>query len=138
MNKSACFFHLNQPHMFSQDKSIDNLESLVKEMKKYIELQGEYLKFDLVEKLTILLGTLILILLITVLSMMAVFYFSFMLVYALEPITGSLTGSYAMIGGIILILAFLIYMYRKKLIFQPMVNFLSHLFLDNPNKEKQA
>ena len=83
--------------MFSQDKSIDNLESLVKEMKKYIELQGEYLKFDLVEKLTILLGTLILILLITVLSMMAVFYFSFMLVYALEPITGSLTGSYAMI-----------------------------------------
>ncbi|MCZ8372493.1 LPXTG cell wall anchor domain-containing protein [Phocaeicola acetigenes] len=124
--------------MFSQDKSIDNLESLVKEMKKYIELQGEYLKFDLVEKLTILLGTLILILLITVLSMMAVFYFSFMLVYALEPITGSLTGSYAMIGGIILLLAFLIYIYRKKLIFQPMVNFLSHLFLDNPNKEKQA
>lgn len=124
--------------MFSQDKSIDNLESLVKEMKKYIELQGEYLKFDLVEKLTILLGTLILILLITVLSMMAVFYFSFMLVYALEPITGSLTGSYAMIGGIILLLAFLIYIYRKKLIFQPMVNFLSHLFLDNSNKEKQA
>ena len=124
--------------MFSQDKSIDNLESLVKEMKKYIELQGEYLKFDLVEKLTILLGTLILILLITVLSMMAVFYFSFMLVYALEPITGSLTGSYAMIGGIILLLAFLIYINRKKLIFQPMVNFLSHLFLDNPNKEKQA
>lgn len=124
--------------MFSQNKSIDNLESLVKEMKKYIELQGEYLKFDLVEKLTILLGTLILILLITVLSMMAVFYFSFMLVYALEPITGSLTGSYAMIGGIILLLAFLIYIYRKKLIFQPMVNFLSHLFLDNPNKEKQA
>lgn len=124
--------------MFSQDKSIDNLESLVKEMKKYIELQGEYLKFDLVEKLTILLGTLILILLITVLSMMAVFYFSFMLVYALEPITGSLTRSYAMIGGIILLLAFLIYIYRKKLIFQPMVNFLSHLFLDNPNKEKQA
>lgn len=124
--------------MFSQDKSIDNLESLVKEMKKYIELQGEYLKFDLVEKLTILLGTLILILLITVLSMMAVFYFSFMLVYALEPITGSLTGSYAMTGGIILLLAFLIYIYRKKLIFQPMVNFLSHLFLDNPNKEKQA
>ena len=124
--------------MFSQDKSIDNLESLVKEMKKYIELQGEYLKFDLVEKLTILLGTLILILLITVLSMMAVFYFSFMLVYALEPITGSLTGSYAMIGGIILLLAFLIYIYRKRLIFQPMVNFLSHLFLDNPNKQKQA
>lgn len=123
--------------MFANDKSIDNLESLIKEIKKYIELQGEYLKFDLIEKLTILLGTLILILLLTVLSMMAVFYFSFMLVYALEPLTGSLTGSYALIGGIILLIAFLIYMYRKKLIFQPMVNFLSHLFLNDRNNEKQ-
>lgn len=123
--------------MFANDKSIDNLESLIKEIKKYIELQGEYLKFDLIEKLTILLGTLILILLLTVLSMMAVFYFSFMLVYALEPLTGSLTGSYALIGGIILLIALLIYMYRKKLIFQPMVNFLSHLFLNDRNNEKQ-
>lgn len=124
--------------MFANDKSIDNLESLVKEMKKYIELQGEYLKFDLVEKLTVLLGTLILILLVIVLSMMALFYFSFMLVYALEPIAGSLIGGYAIIGGCIVLITFLIYIYRKKLIFQPMVNFLSHLFLENPNKEKQA
>lgn len=124
--------------MFANDKSIDNLESLAKEIKKYIELQGEYLKFDLVEKLTILLGTLILILLITVLSMMGVFYLSFMLVYALEPFTGSLIGSYALIGSIILVIAWLIYVYRKKLIFQPMVNFLSQLFLENHNNKKQA
>lgn len=123
--------------MFANDKSIDNLEALVKEIKKYITLQGEYLKFDLVEKLTILLGTLILILLITVLSMMAVFYFSFMFVYFLESLTGSLIGSYAIIGGVILLAACLIYIYRKKLIFQPMVNFLSHLFLEKLHNEKE-
>ena len=54
--------------MFANDKSIDNLESLFKEVRKYIELQGQYVKLDLVEKLTILLSTLILILIIIILS----------------------------------------------------------------------
>ena len=36
--------------MFANDKSIDNLESLFKEVRKYIELQGQYVKLDLVEK----------------------------------------------------------------------------------------
>lgn len=61
--------------MFANDKSIDNLESLFKEVRKYLELQGQYIKLDLVEKLTILLSTLILILIIIILSMMALFYF---------------------------------------------------------------
>ena len=93
--------------MFANDKSIDNLESLFKEVRKYIELQGQYVKLDLVEKLTILLSTLILILIIIILSMMALFYFSFMLVYALAPLVGSLIGGYAIIGGVVLLLAIL-------------------------------
>ena len=54
--------------MFANDKSIDNLESLFKEVRKYLELQGQYIKLDLVEKLTILLSTLILILIIIIFS----------------------------------------------------------------------
>lgn len=123
--------------MFANDKSIDNLEALFKEIRKYIELQGQYLKLDLVEKLTILLSTLILILLLVILGMMALFYFSFMLVYAIAPLVGSLIGGYAVIGGIVLILALLIYQKRKQLIFQPMVNFLARLFLDEHTKKEK-
>ena len=123
--------------MFANDKSIDNLEALFKEVRKYIELQGQYIKLDLVEKLTILLSTLILILLLVILCMMALFYFSFMLVYTLAPLVGSLIGGYAVIGGIILLLAFIIYRFRKELIFQPMVDFLSRLFLDEQNNNKE-
>ena len=47
--------------MFANDKSIDTLEELFKETKKYLQLQGEYVKLDLVHKLTILLSTLMLI-----------------------------------------------------------------------------
>ena len=95
--------------MFANENSINNLESLVKEIKKYIELQGQYIKLDIVEKLTVLLSTLILILILIVLGMMALFYFSFMLVYALEPVVGSLIGAYAVIGGVILLLGAAVY-----------------------------
>lgn len=117
--------------MFAYDKSIDNLTELFKEVKKYLKLQGEYVKLDLVEKLTILLSTLTLIFVLIILGTMAAFYLSFMLVYVLASATGSLVAGYAIIGGILILLAFIIYRLRQKLIFQPMVNFLARLFLDD-------
>ena len=123
--------------MFANDKSIDNLEALFKEIKKYIELQGQYVKLDLVEKLTVLLSTLILILILIILGMMALFYFSFKLDYSLAPLVGSLIGGYAIIGGIVLLLAILIYRMRKQWIFQPMVHFLARLFLDESTTPKE-
>ena len=117
--------------MFANDKSIDNLTELFKEVKKYLKLQGEYVKLDLVEKLTILLSTLTLIFVLIILGTMAAFYLSFMLVYVLASATGSLVAGYAIIGGILILLAFIIYRLRQKLIFQPMVSFLARLFLDD-------
>lgn len=117
--------------MFANDKSINNLTELFKEVKKYLKLQGEYVKLDLVEKLTILLSTLTLIFVLIILGTMAAFYLSFMLVYVLASATGSLVAGYAIIGGILILLAFIIYRLRQKLIFQPMVNFLARLFLDD-------
>lgn len=117
--------------MFANDKSIDNLTELFKEVKKYLKLQGEYVKLDLVEKLTILLSTLTLIFVLIILGTMAAFYLSFMLVYVLASATSSLVAGYAIIGGILILLAFIIYRLRQKLIFQPMVNFLARLFLDD-------
>lgn len=137
MQESACFLYLYTPTinikrlMFSNDKNIDNLEALYREIRQYVLLQGAYLKYDLVEKLTILLATLLLIFVLTVLGIMALFYFSYMLVYTLDSFVGSLIGSYAIIGVMVLLIAFGIYRFRRQLIFNPMVRFLSNLFLNN-------
>ena len=48
--------------MFADDKSIENFQQLFFEFKKYLELQKEYTKLELTEKLTILFSTLIMIL----------------------------------------------------------------------------
>lgn len=128
--KSAFSLFKTMP-MFANDKSIDNLTELFKEVKNYLKLQGEYAKLDLVEKLTILLSTLTLIFFLIILGTMALFYFSFMLVYVLASATGSLIAGYAIIGGVLILIALIVYRLRKQLIFQPMVNFLARLFLDN-------
>jgi hypothetical protein len=122
--------------MFANDKSIDNLQDLFKEFRKYIELQGECLKLDTVEKLTVLLSTLTLIFLLAALGVMALFYFSFMLVYVLASEVGMVSG-FAIVGALLILIALLVYRFRVPLIFQPMVNFLARLFLDDSNKPKQ-
>ena len=109
--------------MFADDKSIENFQQLFFEFKKYLELQKEYTKLELTEKLTILLSTLIMIVILIILGMVALFYLLFALAYVLEPLVGGLMASFA-----ILIMALFI-IFRKQLIISPMVNFLANLFL---------
>ena len=109
--------------MFANDKNIDNLQQLLAELKKYAELQKDYVKLHLVEKLTILISTLILVFILLILGIIALFYLSFTLAYVLAPHVGGLMASYGIITGCIILLILLIVLFRKRLIVQPMVNF---------------
>ena len=106
--------------MFADDKSIENFQQLFFEFKKYLELQKEYTKLELTEKLTILFSTLIMVLVLIILGMVALFYLLFALAYVLEPLVGGLIA--------------LVIIFRKQLIISPMVNFLANLFLTDSNK----
>ena len=116
--------------MFANDKNIDNLQQLFVELKKYAELQKDYVKLHLVEKLTILVSSLILVLVLVILGIIALFYLSFTLAYVLAPHVGGLV-SYGIITGCIILLIILIIFFRKRLIMQPMVNFLANLLLND-------
>ena len=111
--------------MFADDKSIENFQQLFFEFKKYLELQKEYTKLELTEKLTILLSTLIMIV------VLIMFYLLFALAYVLEPLVGGLMVSFAIIAGINVLIMALVIIFRKQLIISPMVNFLANLFLND-------
>ena len=117
--------------MFATDKTIDSLQALFTEVKHYVDLQKDYIKLDITHKLTVLLSTLILILVLVVLGMIALFYLSFTLAYILEPHVGGLMNSYAIITGGILVIAALIYAFRQRLIIQPLTRFLANLLLND-------
>lgn len=119
--------------MFTNDHGINNFRQLFKEVKKYVHLQKNYIKLELTEKLTVIFSALILWILIIMLSVMILFYLSLSLAYLLEPHVGGLTASYVIIAGIVLLLMILLYAFRKKLIINPIVNFLANLFLNDSN-----
>lgn len=120
--------------MFVNDKSVESLEELYNELKKYLSLQKEYVRIELVEKLTLLVSGLILTLVLVTLGMIALFYFSFTLAYILAPHVGGLTASYALITVLILAVLASVYFLRKRLIVKPLVRFLTKLFM-NGTKE---
>ena len=116
--------------MFATDKTIDSLQALFTEVKNYVDLQKDYIKLDITHKLIVLLSTLILILVLVVLGMIALFYFSFTLAYVLEPHVGGLMNSYAIITGGIILLGVLIYWLRQQLIIRPLTTFITNLLLN--------
>lgn len=121
--------------MFADDKSIENFRQLFLEFKRYLDLQKEYTKLELTEKLSILLSTLFIVVILITLTMMALFYLLFSLAYILEPLVGGLMVSYAIIAGVNILLMIVIALFRKQLIVQPMINFLAALFLNSSKKK---
>ena len=123
--------------MFANEKSIDNLEALFRELKNYISLQKEYATLQLVENLAVIVSTLLLIAVLVILGSMALFYLTFMLAYYLKAYTGSMMGSYAVIAIALVALTIIVYIYRRRLILQPMINFIARLFFENKNNNPQ-
>ena len=117
--------------MFADDKSIKNFQQLFMEFKKYLELQKEYTKLELTEKLTILISTLLMVLILISLSMMTLFYLLLAFAYILEPIVGGLMVSFTIIAAINILLIAIVYVFRRQLIIKPIVNFLAGLFLNS-------
>ena len=118
--------------MDSQEPT-ENFQQLYNDIKKYVELQTDYIKVDFVEKLTILLSTLLIITLAIILAIAALFYLFFSLAYAIVPLVGSLAISFCIISGIYLLLILLLFIFRKNLVVNPLVRFLSKLFLTKTN-----
>ena len=102
----------NKATMFADDNSIENIQQLFFDFKKYLELQKKYTQLEVAEKLTILLSTLILVLLVAILGMVALFDLSFTLAYILDPIVGGLMVSFAMISCFHILLIALIVAFR--------------------------
>lgn len=66
--------------------------------------------------------------------MVALFYLSFALAYILDPLVGGLMVSFSIIAAFHLLLVLLVITFRKKLIINPMVNFIAGLFFENDNE----
>ena len=120
--------------MCADDQSFEKIQQLSIEFRKYLELQKEYTLLEITEKLSKLLSMLLLVILVIVLCVVVLFYLSFTLVYAIAPLVGGLTISYAIVAGFHILLILLVVLFRRKLIINPTVKFIAGLFLEKSNK----
>lgn len=123
--------------MFSNDQNIETFQQLFVEVKKYLSLQKKYTQLEIAEKMTVLLSTLILVLIVIILGMVALFYMSFTFAYWLAPVFGSIMASFALITTVIILLIIAVITFRKTLIVNPMAKFIASLFIQEPSKEEK-
>lgn len=116
------------------DNKNSNSQELWKELKKFLNFEIDYIKLTATEKLTIILSSIAVIAVVIILGGLALFYLSFSFAYLLAGWTGSLSGSFLIVSGIILFVLLIILMFRRNWILNPISRFISKLFLDPPTK----
>lgn len=121
--------------MFLKKENIESFKQLIAEVKRYLKLQREYTKIEITEKLSVLISVLVMATVFILIGTIALLYFSFALAYYMADFVGGLSNSLAIMGGILLILIFIIYLFRKRWIINPIVNFLAQLFLNDFNNK---
>lgn len=115
--------------MFSSDKNVESIAQLVESLKNYVGLQGEYLKFNVVEKAVRLITALTLAIVFLILGIAILFYLSFALIYTLEPLTG-IALAFLILAVLFLLILILVFAKRKSWIERPLVRFLSDILLN--------
>ncbi len=118
--------------MFSSDKNIALLRQLGDEVKHYVEVRLGIVKLDFVSKMTVLLSALIVGAILFMLLTIVILFLSYTAALALAPVVGGMATACGLIALAYLLLAFLVWVNRKRWIVNPMADFLGKLFLDPP------
>ena len=115
--------------MLSSAKNIETIAQLVDQLKHYAELQKEYVKLDVIEKVVRLTTVAAMVLAVLVMLMPVVIFTSFAAAQALSLLTG-LGWAYLIIAVFYLLLLVLLLVNRRRWIEKPLVKFLADLLLN--------
>ena len=115
--------------MFSNDRNIETIGQLVEVLKHYIELQSEYVKLDVIEKVVRIITAITLTVVLSILILLILIYLSFTVAYAIEPCVG-ITAAFGIVAAFYLLMLFLFVIFRKRWIEKPVVRFLASILLD--------
>lgn len=115
----------------------ENLQSLWSETKNYLELQKQYLMMDTAEKLTVLLSAVATAAVLLILGMVALFFFVIAFALWLANIVGGV-WSFAIMGGSMIALMVVIFIYRKRWIIQPLSRLVVGLFVHEEEEEEEV
>lgn len=117
--------------MFGQLLNGQALQTLKYEAQRYLASKYSEVILTFIVKMTLLLSALAVVIVLFAIGILVAFYASFALTAWLEQLTGSAIVSYALMAGIFLVIAVVVYLLRKSLIERPIATLLTRIFYSN-------
>lgn len=106
------------------------------ELKNFVQLRVRLARLDFVDKMTVLLSALVLGAILFLLATIVILFLSYTAALALARVMGD-TAAFGLVTSVYAALAIIVYMLRKKLVIDPMANFLGNLFLNEDEEGKE-
>lgn len=122
--------------MLSSNNNVESLSALLKDLKSYFTLRSELFQLTFVEKLTLLVSSLVLFLLLLALSVLVLVFISIGLVLFIAPYIGSLGLAFFVVALLYLIVGAILYIKRRSLIINPIAHLLYTYVSDLHTKVK--
>lgn len=113
-----------------KEKLSDEFRDILLQIKAWLNNETRLIKLTVSEKLSIFMGTLLLAAAMFTLIMIGLVIISLCLISVFEPLVG-LTLAYLCVGGIFVLLAILLLVLRKQVIYNPIAKMVSKLLLEN-------
>ena len=114
--------------MLSSDKNVESIAQLVEVLKRYVGLQTEYLKLDVIDKVVRLLTATALAIVFFLIIIGVLLFFWIGVAYWLSRYTG-LAGAFFIVSVVNVGVLALFVVLRKPLVERPLVRFLASLFM---------
>lgn len=115
--------------MKSKETLSDQIKEIINQARAWLKLEVEYTKLTLAEKLTMLAGALVLIMVCLLIGFVVLILLSQSLVDLFQRIM-SPALAHVTVSGILILLMIIIYLVRRPLLLNPISRFISKLFLD--------
>lgn len=111
-----------------KEKLTDELRDLFTQGKDWVKLEVEYAKLTLAEKFTILASAMIIGAICLLLGIVVLILLSFSVVELFKMIMAPALA-YLAVGGIVCLLIVLIFLFRRRILIDPIARFITRLFI---------
>lgn len=117
--------------MFSNDQNIEYIAQFVEEVKRWFDLRTKYTRLTVVDKIVRVITSLILIMAISVILVLFLFFVSYAAANFLGKVFESIPLGFLCVGCVYLLLLIIVYNARHALIERPLVRFLMSILAED-------
>lgn len=113
------------------------IQKLISGIKRYLNLQRDFVMLSLAEKLTLVLSMMMVFCVMMILVLLALIFLSMAASNWLETLTGSAACANTIVATFYLLVAIIVYANRHKWVADRVANIIASILIDNDGEDKR-